>query len=153
MRFSDFCRAIALSSFRSTGYLVRIIDSRKVPDRYHRVRFNRLRDHPVANTHDTTDTFWASRLEGPPTRCICLAACRSSAAHPQENRFSGSTPLSRRCRVPCLVGVGFPVSGPRVWTFTSCLLTMPVAPRRLALQWRVRCVPGTSARTHFNIRR
>ena len=29
---------------------------------------------------------------------------------------------------PCLLGVGFPSSGPRVWTFTSCLLVMPFAP-------------------------
>jgi hypothetical protein len=29
---------------------------------------------------------------------------------------------------PCLFGVGFPASGPQVWTFTSCLLVMPVAP-------------------------
>jgi hypothetical protein len=29
---------------------------------------------------------------------------------------------------PCLLGVGFPSSGPRAWTFTSCLLVMPFAP-------------------------
>ena len=29
---------------------------------------------------------------------------------------------------PCLLGVGFPSSGPRVWTFTSFLWVMPLAP-------------------------
>jgi len=29
---------------------------------------------------------------------------------------------------PCLLGVGFPSSGPRVWTFTSSLWVMPLAP-------------------------
>ena len=37
---------------------------------------------------------------------------------------------------PCLLGVGFPSSGPRVWTFTSSLWVMPLAPgpRRLRRQ-------------------
>jgi len=35
---------------------------------------------------------------------------------------------------PCLLGVGFPSSGPRVWTFTSCLLVMPFAPGRLGAE-------------------
>jgi hypothetical protein len=36
---------------------------------------------------------------------------------------------------PCLFGVGFPSFGPRVWTFTSYLLLMPIAQisRRLRL--------------------
>jgi hypothetical protein len=36
---------------------------------------------------------------------------------------------------PCLVGVGFPASGPQVWTFTSYLLRLPGALLAIALLW------------------
>jgi hypothetical protein len=57
-----------------------------------------------------------------------------------------------RARCPCLLGVGFPASGPRVWSSTSCLLRLPGAPPSRRVNRREppsrRCEPVAPASIH-----
>lgn len=75
----------------------------------------RCRIDTVLRSHDSTSSL--PRNSGDRPRAFLaprrLASLREGTGAPMPG--------------PCLIGVGFPTSGPQVWTFTSCLLVMPVA--------------------------
>jgi len=97
-------------------------------------KIHRLRHSPVATTVARLRTDLGLSLLGAslPARTALrrFAFARNSDAPTTSTRppFAGATVVetlrsSPGCpeQGPCLIGVGFPPSGPRVWTCTSCL--------------------------------
>ena len=99
---------------------------------------NELRVDPVANTHADTNRYWtslpsASLSAGCALQHFTCVRDRHASMTSFRPPLAGLTTLAslRESRgapqqSPCLLDVGFPLSGPRVWTFTSCSLIMPV---------------------------
>jgi hypothetical protein len=68
-----------------------------------------------------------SRLTTVPGVGLIVAAMHGRAPTTStRHALAGEGPSLATC--PCHIGVGFPSSGPRAWTFTSCLWAMPLAP-------------------------
>lgn len=113
------------------------------PNRPPRVRSDRFRHDPVANT-SAPPTDIGLRRWGPthPVR-MPYGALLSFDTVPhlwlppdlpsRENRrktimFTSDSDSVLRANALATLGVGFPLLGPQVWTSTSYLSTMPVAP-------------------------
>jgi len=134
IRSSDFCRVIAFV-FLSYGYRSR--GTRQIS----LGKNNVLRDDTVANTHAGSNRYWTSPpLAGLSTghalrhfTCVRYRHASMTSFRPSLAGLATFASLreSRGAprQSPCRFDVGFPLSGPRVWIFTSCPLFMPITPR------------------------
>ena len=120
-----------LSFFRSTGYRSR--GARQIS----LSKTNKLRDHPVATTCSDSNRFWTSPLAAgssirPALRRFTFVRFGHAPITSTAPPLAGLATLTLResCGRPqqgtCFFGVGFPLSGPRVRTFTSGSLFMSV---------------------------